>query len=272
MSFIKLLIISALTFMVSFILQSILGGITEERPFQSHKQFANIDKAYQFNVPEDGQMMRFEISGKMPMNKWKSFDLEIFKDDGSYLFTYQDELWSESGRDSDGPWTEYKKKAFLEQRFAKKGNYSLYLTDSATSNKTTATARYSIRAVPIKGDGSMLQAIKWGSGIIALLCFIVLIYRAEHNKKERGGYLASTPFKKSIVTKNNSTATTFYIVLAIFFIPLTISSILAFKNDDSDIDWLALSYHNKQISIDRELRQQSLSGPAFRTGGSRGGK
>jgi len=271
MNIVKLLLISASTCFMCMLLQNFLAKPTEHRSFKSSRHLANADKPYQFNVPVDGQMMRLEIKGTMPMNNWKSIELEVYKENGDYLFTYQDELWSESGRDSDGAWSEYNNHVFLEQRFPKAGSYNIYLTDSSVTNRRTAAINYTVRAIPIYGDSSFLKPITWGAGIVAVICFIVIANRAEDERKNTGSYWA-TKKAYSKNTKPEHGAKTFYMVVCIFFIPMTVASALAYRDDDDDIDWVNASYYNKQISVDRELRQQSLSGSAFRTGGSRGGK
>ena len=266
MSILRLLLISSVTFLVSLFFNELLQTPVSETHYESSKRLANKDKAYRFEVPENGQMMRFEIAGSMPMNTWKSIDIDVYDLAGNYLFTYQDELWSESGRDSEGKWTEYRRYAEFSQHFPKKGIYEAYVSDSSGPRSKIRSNDFRIRAVPIRGNNSFIKPVLWISGAIALMCLVIIGNRMEENKHTK-----YRPRKSPSLQQKNDKSVVL-IVLAIFLAPTVLLTAMAFQKDDDDVNWLHVSHRSKKMTVDRELRQQSLSGAEFRTGGSRGGK
>ncbi|WP_199610056.1 hypothetical protein [Flocculibacter collagenilyticus] len=263
----KLFCVAVLTLIVGFFIRSILDAPTNHTDYQSSTQWSNQDKGYTFTVPNDGQIMRLEIRGTMPMNRWKSIAMDIYDDKENYLFTYTDELWSESGYDSDGRWTEYRKKASINQRFAKAGTYVAFISDSHNINRSSIvdTHTFRFRAVPLHGDISKLMPFLWLVGGVVAICFAVFIFRAE-TKDDRVNPILSM---RDIKTKKTMSI---WILIAIFFIPLFALTAWGSIKDDDDINWIYVANTHRNVTVDRDLRQQSLSGAHFRSGGSTGGK
>ncbi|AZZ96425.1 hypothetical protein [Pseudoalteromonas sp. R3] len=262
MSVIKTFILSLVIVILCFFGGALLEEPIAETPFALSTDFSNKDKAYQFEVPEDGQMMRFEINGTMKMNSWQAMDMEVYNADGTYIFSYQDELWSESGRDSEGDWTERKTKASLEIHFAKKGHYTLYLTDSNSYGFKFSRDKYYFRVIPIRGDASMLRPLRTIAGIIAFGCFCILAYRHEN------GYALSgkKPFDNNTKYKREP------IYIGAISLSLFAAVFLYAQTKDDDINYALHAYGNKKMTVDRSIRQQSLSGANHRGGSGRGGK
>jgi len=46
----------------------------------------------------------------------------------------------------------------------------------------------------------------------------------------------------------------------------------AMMNDDSDVNWLFVAQKHKRMTVDKSVRQESLSGSGFVGGSGRGGK
>ena len=266
MTTIRLLVISAAAFLICLLLREILETPVSITDFASSQQLSNKDKAYQFKVPEDGQMMRFEVVGRTPMNTWKSVDIDVYDQVGNYLFTYQDELWAETGRDSDGRWTEYRDRAEFTQHFPKKGIYEAYVSESSGPSSRIKTNDFRFRVVPVLGNSRLLTPLVWVSGAIAFVCLLILGNRMDKGRPISSYKKPRHPLQKPQTNKSTMT------VIALFFAPTLLLTAMAFQKDDDDIDWLYASHSSKQMTVDRELRQQSLSGAQFRTGGSRGGK
>ncbi|MER2491117.1 hypothetical protein [Catenovulum sediminis] len=271
MSVYKLFFISLTIFVLSFCSAQYMESEDAAVVMQKSKNFANTESAYPFEVPHDGQMMRFEFRGRMPMNTWKSFDMEIYSASGEYLFSYQDELWSESGVDSDGKWTERKQHAYFDIRFPKKGQYILYLSDSAASNRSTAKTQYSFRVVPIKGDRSWFSHLYYIFGAIALVCLVVIFNKMENAGKNSGAFIQPKSNHRLSKKSANSSKVYWYIFagsLAWFGVVYC----LAVSHDDSDINYIHYAHRHYNMHVDRSIRQQSLSGANFRAGSSKGGK
>ncbi len=269
MSVIKLFILSITMLILSWCSSDYMERPTINTPFQASNQFSNTDKPYKFFVPKNGQMMRLEFQGKVPMNRWRTFDMDIYTIDNKYLFSYKDELWSESGRDSDGYWQEHKKRAYFDIRFPKQGEYLVFLSDS--TNSATDRNSYRFRAIPITGNSRTFTPLMYLFGFIALGCFIVLFHRMEsEGKRPFGKTLQPTPQP----SKKKSNSWIYFCVgaIGIWFVAFAIAS----DDDDDDIDinsyYLGHSHRYSQIYVDRSMRQQSQSGSNFRAGSSKGGK
>ena len=267
MSVIKLFVLSLMMFSLSFCGSKYMESTSKDVKYAGSSDYANKDAPYKFTVDSDGQMIRLEFSGTAPMNKWYAFDMEVYSANERYLFSYQDDLWSESGHDSDGAWTERKRHAYLDVRFPQQGEYLIYLTDS--SNSRSGNMNYSFRAVPINGNGKAFKPLMLIFGVIGFACFLILAHKLENQSKKPMGY-----GKSSLAKPKNKSNTWVYVFGGAFVIWFAV--FLTAYDDDDDIDintyYLSHSYKSNSIYVDRSLRQQSLSGSNFRAGSGRGGK
>lgn len=267
MSTFKVLIIASVAFFLCIIVQGQMRAVKVNMPFESSVKFANKDVAYHFTVKKPGDIFRLEVNGKMPWNSWKAIELEVFDPQGRYLFTLSDELWAETGRDSEGTWRETKERFYFEQRFSEIGQYAVYITDAASTANNAKNQAYRFRVVQINGKESAMTFVKWVYGIIAGFCILIFMHRAENKSKTRN--------KKSLgysQPKKGSSARSLMVVSTLFATPFIISYFIGYDDDIDEVNWVRVAQHNKKVMVDRDLRQQSLSGAAFRTGGSRGGK
>lgn len=272
MGVVKAMLLAIMVLVLSIAAQDFLEAPTEATPFSTSGNFANKDKAYSFKVPEDGQMMRLEFRGTMPMNRWKAIDMEVYDTNWKYLFSYHDELWAETGTDSDGRWTEHRRVAFIEQRFPKKGEYFVYLSDSSKNNPTTANSQYTFRVVPIRGDGSFFKPFIYISIAVIIFCFFFLGNALEQRNKakENMSYKPANKFAKTEIKKKKGLNFLTLLVLTLFL--LVSVGVLAMMNDDSDVNWLFVAQKHKRMTVDKSVRQDSLSGSGFVGGSGRGGK
>lgn len=269
MSVMKLFIICLAAWFLSFCSSEYMEGETQDVPMQLSKKFVEEDEAYHFTVSEDGQMMRLEVRGTMPMNSWKAMEMEVYAADGEYLFTYRDELWSETGTDSDGKWTERKEHAYFDIRFPKQGDYFLFLSDSSQRHTNAHRTNYYFRVVPIRGDKSIFTPMLYIFGGIALLCFIILSYRWEEERKQ--STRKHPPSIADMREDSKPSSFVIYLVISILFLWMWLFW-LASSNDDDDINYVNYAHGHYNLYVDRSVRQQSLSGADFRSGSSRGGK
>jgi hypothetical protein len=270
MSVVKLFFLSLTMLILSYCGSNYMESPIGEAPFQSSFRYSNSENSYRVYVPKNGQMMRLEVKGKAPMNGWQSFDMEVHSVDKKYLFSYKDELWSESGYDYDGRWTEYKKRAYFDIRFPEKGNYLIYLTDS-TNNKEVNT-EFKFRAIPIRGSGKAFTPLLFLFGLGLFAC--ILIFMLRFGSDNLPGF-ASTQKPEPGKKKSKSWIWFYVVAFGLWGIAFSVAS------DDDDDDeayrnsssyYLGHSHRYSQIYVDRSIRQQSLSGSNFRAGSSRGGK
>ena len=271
MTTMKLFIIAIVTFICAWMIDSDLAAPETSKPYADSTSYSNTDTPYPFEVTRNGQMIRFEVKGRLPLNSWKSIDIEIFDNEGNYLFAYTDELWAESGRDSDGSWTEYHTQVHLDQRFPKKGRYQAFITDSSSSKQASQQSSFRFRILAIRGDTGKMNIILWLSGLVAGFCLLVFIHRHEQEKNA----IEYKPVKRLTTQQLDAMKTApmkVWPVLLLFFIPTLLTSVWAYSDDDDEINWLSYSYRHSHIYVDRELREHSVASAQFRTGGSRGGK
>jgi len=272
MTAVKTVLLAIMVLVLSIAAQDFLEAPTASIPFSTSGNFANKDRAYSFKVPEDGQMMRLEFRGNMPSNRWKAMDMEIYDSNWKYLFSYHDELWVETGRDSDGQWTERRSKAYIEQRFPKKGEYFIYLSDSSKTNPTTANNQYTFRVVPIRGDGSLFKPFIYVSIAVLVISFIYAAHLLE-KQKQASQRFSYRPVKKlgNTEVKKKSALNFFTVLILVLFLLISVGA-LAWKKDDSDVNWLFVAQKHKRMTVDKSVRQDSLSGSGFVGGSGRGGK
>lgn len=272
MNIYKLFIIAAISFLACIIIRADLQAPLISGQYGNFKDYDGQDKAYLFNVPEDGQMMRLEIKGRLPLNSWKAIDIEIFDPDGNYLFSYSDELWAETGHDSDGKWTEYRDYTHHDVHFPKKGQYSAYVSSTFGPNKRAEHFSYTFRIIPIKGNSKILIPLMWMSGIIAGLCLFVILNRLEEGKNKSD--ISFQPITKKGLQAKQAMETTFPVwpIALLFFVPVLLVSLFAYGKDDDEADWQVYAYGHSNIYVDKQLREQSIGSAGFRSRGGPGGK
>ena len=238
-------VIVILMAILNFISASAVDYPTEDIPFSASGFFANSETPYTFKVPRNGNVMRLEIKGTMPMNTWKSVDMEVYDSNDNYLFSVQDELWSESGKDSSGEWTEHSKSGQVTIRFKHKGDYYLYLSDSAEINKSTANVEFIFRVVPVRGLPAIFY--KWVTiyvfAAVALYPFMIIYSFVFDNKDKSSGSNSSPPESKQwhkILTKA-IWSITLSIWCACLFWPLT--------DFEADFNYINIAKHNKYVEV-----------------------
>ncbi|NHH88138.1 hypothetical protein [Pseudoalteromonas sp. MB47] len=272
MNIYKLFIIAAITFVVCLVIRADLQAPLISGQYGNFKDYDGQDKPYLFTVPEDGQIMRLEIKGRLPLNSWKAIDIEIFDPDGNYLFSYSDELWAETGHDSDGKWTEYRDYTHHDVHFPKKGQYSAYVSSTFGPNKRAEHFSYTFRIIPIKGNSNFMLPLLWISGFIGGVALFVMLHRLEAERE--GSDITYKPINKlnpEAIKAMESRISVWPIVL-LFLAPVLFFSFLAYSKGDKEQDWQVYSYHHLTISVDKQLREQSIGSAGFRSRGGPGGK
>ncbi|TMP42359.1 hypothetical protein CWB96_21520 [Pseudoalteromonas citrea] len=263
MTHLKLFLVIAVTWIVCFFYSSLLDIPVQKTKFQPGSVFANTERIYAFDVPENGSIMRFEVNGRLALQSWKSLELMVFGPDEQYLFTIKDELWAESGRDSDGRWTEYRDKIRISQRFPQKGQYTAILYDEKGPHRTGNGSEYYFRITALKGDSSILTLWLWILGIV-LACYVFYGSNFLENKNDYKNFYLD----KSSVFSGVSSLT----IILVVVLPAIVLCVLASHKSDEPINWVYVSSSHKSISSDRQMREHSLGSAGFRTSGSRGGK
>jgi hypothetical protein len=122
----------------AFILSFSTGKKMSQAIDMSGGEFGPID------VVEDNSVYSINISQSVTANSWTFITIDVLDQDKQYLFSFGDELWHESGYDSDGNWTESKNNFSLKMTFPTKGRYFLSLEGERSDNNGNAFATISL--------------------------------------------------------------------------------------------------------------------------------
>jgi hypothetical protein len=263
MTRLKLFLLIAITWLGCLIYSGFLDTPVKKITFHPGSSFANKEREYTFDVPENGTFMRFEVNGRVALKTWKSIELRVFGPDNQYMFTIKDELWAESGRDADGSWTEYKDTIRVSQRFPRKGTYTAILYDEQGPHYKRNNSEYYFRVVALNGDASKLTLWLWILGIIlAWHVFYGFNYLKGNGENNNPYQDKSSGFSVS----------TSLIMTSLVILPTMALCMFAIYKDDEPINWVYISSSHKSITSERQMREHSLGSAGFRTSGSLGGK
>ncbi|MCG7549966.1 hypothetical protein [Pseudoalteromonas sp. Of7M-16] len=220
-------------------------------------------KPYEFRVSEDGALVRFEVYGNMPDNTWKSVEFEVFDPNEQYLFTLSRELWTETGRDSEGFWRESQGDLDFTIRLAEAGIYNvvLHVSNGPHSYGPSRKKDFRFKVTELRGDAAAFLVLLFILVPIALLCGVIVFKHIEmHNKYG---------------SRNDSYDLDFKPVgwlLALYSVLLIFAYFLAQNDSEADIDYHRKAAYKKHLAVDRHMREHSLSSAGYRTRSGVGGK
>ncbi len=80
-------------------------------------------------------VLNIEIRNIVEMMRWRYVGIDVLDSKQNYLFGFGDELWSETGRDSGGQWTERKKEYDMDITIPNPGTYYLKVTTESNSRE-----------------------------------------------------------------------------------------------------------------------------------------
>lgn len=228
------------------------------------------DDAYFFTVPEAGSVLEFKFKTDMPDNTWKSVELQVFGPDGSYLFTYFDELWTETGRDSEGFWRESKSFASLTQRFSTPGEYHALLSHTDGPKKHT---RYSFefRVAVLNGEFKYLQPIHKALLFTTILLFCLII--AFFDSWRRKSSLSLKPIHKIGDPRPAKPRPRLFLwLLGISLLLVFINTWRGVRKNTDPVQWVHVQIANANVTRERNLLGTASIAADFRGGAGRGGK
>ncbi|MCF2858119.1 hypothetical protein L1286_11600 [Pseudoalteromonas sp. SMS1] len=237
----------------------------ENTPFVSSKDHQSVP--YKFTISEDGAMARFEVKGYMRDNTWSSFEFEVFGTHETYLFTYHDELWTETGRDSEGAWREARDHLYFDIRLPESGDYHAVLhTSKGPALRTSAASNhFNFRVYEINGDKEWLNLAMWLLGILCFGAFVIVDIFGNRKSSSNYGY----DFRQQR-RKNKLMPVAWLLIFYVFI--LSVITAIACRDNDLLIDYRAKSASNKNLKVDRQLREHSMSSAGYRTRSGIGGK
>lgn len=255
-----------IAFVVSLVIKSWMEAPLINYGEVSGKALIQQEEAYFFNVPEAGSMVEFTLTGKTPDNDWSVFDIEVYGPDGNYLFTYFDELWSETGKDSDGFWRESKQYASLTQRFSQPGTYHAILSH-ADGRLNVKYLNLGIKV--LNGDSRYIKLIFRVCMILTVVLLIAIVLYFDIWIKSVNTPYSSKPRsyrKPGLATKIKL----FLWLLVIYSICITSAGYVGAKKKTADVDWAHI--HGSQTTRDKSLLGTTSVAADFRGGAGRAGK
>lgn len=133
-----------------------------------------------FTIEEDNTVLQMEVNRSIQGETWSFITLELLDEDQNYLMGFGDELYYETGYDSDGRWTASKQS--YDQKFTIPEKGEFYLR-AVTENGSQIPSEYGDIKVTIKEQiaSSIPQVI---AGIVGLLISIFFWYRAVKDQIE----------------------------------------------------------------------------------------
>lgn len=121
----------------------------------------------------DNEIQYVEVYQTIPNGQWSSVDGQLLDEKGTTLFSFSENLWFESGYDSDGYWEEGKRDFGIAITIPKKGQYFF--------NITAQNSGQGVGNIIIKANrelGSMV-GFMWIGILFSLLGVLILYISAK---------------------------------------------------------------------------------------------
>jgi len=132
-------------------------------------------------IKEKNSSYEVTLKNYVALNKWSHIEVEVLDANKNYLFGFGDDMWHESGRDSDGAWVESKTDYSMDITFKEPGEYYLNVGSERNDGKGGSIA---ISAVKKRGSNIAFLTI----GVVSLIFAVITYYsgtmsRSSGNKK-----------------------------------------------------------------------------------------
>ncbi len=127
-------------------------------------------------VDKKNEIVEIKVSQNVDSRHWSSIEAEVLDDKNKYLFAFSEELWFETGYDSEGQWKEGKQKYDISITFPQPGKYFIKFSSANSRSSNVGD----IRVVVNKKLGSSI-AHNW-MGYISLFLGIAILYFSRKSK------------------------------------------------------------------------------------------
>jgi len=216
---------------------------------------------------EKNQVIEFVVKRNIPLKNWSHIEASVLNEQKELLYSFGDELWHESGRDSDGPWVESKKSYNIWLTFQEPGKYYFEMSsESSTQNIGNILVTVNYKA------GSPL-AFYW-IGLLFLILGIAIIYFSRNIiNLFLGGYTKEMhPVKKKIITKPLIYLTLFLALIYVYALSISLKGWGYTGYNDYNSGSSFFYYSGPTTYSSPSNRDGSIGGPNNRGGGYSGGK
>lgn len=161
---ISFILFGLICLMTAWILSSSIGDSIKQSIPSSGGLFGPI-KTHQNN-----EIVEITIAQQVSDRHWSTVIAEVMDEDHNYLFSFSEELWYETGRDAEGPWSEGRTNSNISVTFPESGNYFINFSSENSQNSRAGDIQVEVS----KKLGSSL-AFLW-IGFISLIIGIVLLF------------------------------------------------------------------------------------------------
>lgn len=120
-------------------------------------------------VDRPGETWQVFVRAGVPENRWNFIEIEVLNEKEEYLYSFAQELWHETGHDSDGFWREKRNNFETNITFPEPGFY--YLNFWSQKRYTSRRDKMDVRLTKRNGS-SVLH--NW-AGIILILIGLVMV-------------------------------------------------------------------------------------------------
>lgn len=121
-------------------------------------------------IDKKNEVVEIKITQRVANGHWSAIEAEVVDAKDQYLFAFSEELWFETGRDSEGPWQEGKRNYDISVTFPKPGNY--FINFSSENSRSSSVDE--IRVEASKKLGSSLAHL-W-LGFISLIIGVATLF------------------------------------------------------------------------------------------------
>ena len=128
------------------------------------------------HIDKKNTIKNINIYKDVSLGRWTSIDVDVLDAQGTKLFSFGDQLWHESGYDSDGAWEESNREIEIPITFRSPGKY--YLDIRTDTNETSQLSIYVSEATQ-RGSSIPFVLLSILSLIAALVCY----YLYQHSKR-----------------------------------------------------------------------------------------
>ncbi len=111
---------------------------------------------------------------------WSGLDVEVLNEKKQTLFGFSDELWAESGYDSDGSWYENKTRFHMKITFKKAGIYYLAISNEMNKNSRAGKSIH-VEAKPKNGSAMFHYYL----AIISMIATIIIFQFSSYKQKSK---------------------------------------------------------------------------------------
>lgn len=117
-------------------------------------------------VVDNNTVYLINVRQNVSSNSWSFITVDLLDANKQYLFSFGDEMWHESGYDSDGGWTESTNEFDMKVTFPNKGLFYLSVGGEKSTNNRNASVTVTVN----KKVGSSLAF-----SVVGILCLILAV-------------------------------------------------------------------------------------------------